>query len=179
MCHPAGNNDQTAPTSSVVKYVFPERQVEGRRFPKLTLFWHDGGNKPPRPHDIPADEPYSEEENGTLFVGTKGYISCGTYGGNPLLHPQARYADYKQPEPWLERIPGDNPHLEWIRACKGGKPAGSNFEYSGPFTEVVSVGNVAIKSGSPIIYDAANMRIVNNPDADALLYRNPREGWAY
>lgn len=172
-----GLTEYAAPNKSVIKYIFPERVAEGKTWPEVTLYWHDGGNLPPRPEGIPADEDFANFDNGTIFIGEKGYITCEGYGENPKLHPEAQYKDYMPPEPFIERAPNNSPYEEWFRAIKGGKPAGSNFDYSAPFTEVVLLGNIALRSGSLIEYDAENMLITNNAEANKYLHNEYREGW--
>ena len=68
---------------------------------------------------------------------------------------------------------------EWTRAIRAGNPklAGSNFEYSSPFTEVVALGTMAIIAGGKFTWDSANLKS-NREDVNALLYPNYRKGWA-
>jgi hypothetical protein len=73
-----------------------------------------------------------------------------------------------------------NPHIEWIKAIRAGNPlaAGSNFEYSVPFTETVCLGTIAIQVGKKFTWDGAAMK-TSLPEADALLapvYH--RKGWS-
>jgi hypothetical protein len=67
--------------------------------------------------------------------------------------------------------------VEWQTACKGGPPALSNFSYSGPFTEMVLLGNAAIRSGKKLLWDAENLTFRNAPEADQYLRREYRQGW--
>jgi hypothetical protein len=75
-------------------------------------------------------------------------------------------------------------HKEWIEACKGGKPAGSNFDCAGPMTEVILLGNIAVRmslktqeKGLRMAYDGPSMRITNLPEANEYVHRKYREGW--
>jgi hypothetical protein len=74
-------------------------------------------------------------------------------------------------------VPGNSPHLDWIRACKGGPPACSNFEISGPFTEMVLLGNVALRLGKTIEWDSKHLRVTNAPEAAAFIKSHYRHGW--
>jgi len=172
-----GNTAQSAPTKSVIRYDFPEREADGRTWPAVTFYWYDGGELPERPEGIPAEEKLGDGDNGTLFIGSKGFMSCGTYGGNPRLHPEAENAAVVIPEPYIERVPDNSPYEDWFRACMGGPAACSNFDYSGPFSEIVLLGNIALRTGQRIEWDAANMQVTNLPEANALLTRDNREGW--
>ena len=78
-----------------------------------------------------------------------------------------------------ETLPRSIGHYEeWIAACKGGPPAGSNFDYAGPLTEIVLLGCTAVRSGEKLVWDAENMRFPNVPEADQYLRRTYREGWS-
>ena len=83
--------------------------------------------------------------------------------------------EYKRPKHTIAPSPGH--HKEWILACKGGKPAGSNFDYSGPLTEIVLLGNLALRAGQPIEWDTANMKVVNVPEANAFVTKKYRAGF--
>ena len=56
---------------------------------------------------------------------------------------------------------------------------GSNFQYAGPFTEVVLLGNVAYRAGKTITYDPQALRISDAPDANEeyLLYQTLVGAW--
>jgi hypothetical protein len=64
---------------------------------------------------------------------------------------------------------------EWIEACKGGTPAGANFEYSGPLTEMVLLGNLAVRTGKKIEWDAAKLRCTNVPEANEFVRKQYRK----
>ena len=83
---------------------------------------------------------------------------------------------YEDPDPIFPRV-GDNPYKEWINACKGGSLCLSNFEYSVPLTEIVLLGNVALRAGRKIDWDAENLKAKGHPEADQLIRSNPRKGW--
>jgi predicted dehydrogenase len=113
--------------------------------------------------------------NGSLFVGDKGMITTGTYGEWTRLIPVEKMRDYEFPPELLTRSPGH--YRDWIRACKGGDPACSNFSVSAPFTEWVVLGALAIKLNTRLEWDAEKMRISNNSDANELLKPKVRRGW--
>ena len=84
-----------------------------------------------------------EGTNGSLFIGDRGTLTTGTYGENTRLLPVEKMKDYEFPPEMLPRSPGH--YRDWIRACKGGTPACSNFEVSAPFTEWIALGAIATK----------------------------------
>ena len=182
-----GNSDQTGPTKSVIKYEFPARpfrdsypQAEwyGKTLPPVTVYWYDGGIMPPRPAGVPEDEVLGEGANGSYFVGDDGVATTGCYGGETRLLPKERMDEYTMPVEFIPRILNDgNSYLEWISACKGGTPAGSNFSYSGPFTETVLLGNVAVRAGQKLLWDAKKMKVTNLDSANQYVARTYRKGW--
>ena len=174
-----GNNKETFPRKSRLKYEFPAR---GDMVP-VTIYWHDGGNMPPRPEGVPETDLLGDGPNGTLFIGTKGLATCDTYGDNARLLPNSVMKDYKRPDPTIPRIePPDkwkSPYVEWIAAIKDGKKPGSNFDYSGPLTEWIVMGNLALRfPGEKIEWDAKNMRVTNLKKANKHVMREYRKGWA-
>ncbi len=167
-------NDETAPNWSIITYRFPAR---GNK-PPVKLVWFDGGKKPPRPKDLEEDRELSE--GGQLILGDDGTImDTNDYCNGPRLIPESRMRDFmpNRPAETIPRIPGGDHHQEWIRACKGGKPAGSNFDYSGPFTEMVVLGNLAVRTGQKIEWDAVNMKVTNVPEANRYVRSEYRKGW--
>jgi hypothetical protein len=142
--------------------------------PPVKMTWYDGGLRPPRPEELEDNQHFGT--NGTLFVGDKGKMFGYT------LIPEAKRKAYGKPPKVLERSPGH--HQEWIDACKGGKPAGSNFDHAGPLAEAVLLGNVALRPAMKekltrvrLLWDSANMKITNVPEANQFLHREYRQGW--
>ena len=113
--------------------------------------------------------------NGSLFVGDKGMITTGTYGEWTRLIPVEKMKDYEFPPEVLPRSPGH--YRDWIRACKGGVPACSNFSIAAPFTEWIALGSVAIKVNGKLDWDSENMQITNNSSANEMLKPYIRQGW--
>ncbi len=115
---------------------------------------------------------------GLLVFGDKGKILCGSHGASGLrLLPESLDRDYQRPPKRLKRSPGH--HQEWIAACKGGEPAGSNFvDFAGLLTEVVLLGNIAVRLGRKLLWDGPSMRITNVPEANAFLQTEYRQGWS-
>lgn len=114
--------------------------------------------------------------NGSLFIGDKGMITTGTYGENTRLIPVEKMRDYEFPPEFLPRSPGH--YRDWIRACKGGVPACSNFSVSAPFTEWIALGAIATKLNCRLEWDTENMKITNNSQANELLKPRIRKGWS-
>ena len=115
--------------------------------------------------------------DGSVFVGDKGILTTGTYGEVTRLLPVEKMKDYKMPPPLLTRSPG---HMrDFIRACKGGDPACSNFDVAAPFVEWMLLGVIALRHEGKLEYDPDKMRITNNSDANKLLKPTFRKGWEF
>jgi len=115
--------------------------------------------------------------DGTLFIGDKGMLTTGTYGDVTRLIPVEKMKDYRMPSPLLTRSPG---HMrDFIRACKGGDPACSNFEVAAPFVEWMLLGAIALRFDGKLEYDPEKMRITNNVEANKLLKPVFRKGWEF
>ena len=169
-----GMNDQTGPVKSTIKYQFPARGT----MPPVTVYWHDGAVLPPRPEGVPEDQKLGDGDNGSIYLGTDGYLTAGEYGGDARLLPDEKMADYTMPAPSIPRIKGGNPYRNWLDCIRSGEQPASNFSYSGPLTEVANMGNVALHSdGRELEIDVPNMRITNLPEANKLLTKEYRKGW--
>jgi len=168
---------ETYPRSSIVRFQFPER--EG--LPACKLTWWDGGLMPPRPDILDADEPLGDEDGGVVFLGDKGVLVCGCYGRQPRVFPEARMAEAHKVPATIKRIPGDleGHEQDWVRACKGGEPASSNFNYSGPLAETVLMGNLAVRHpNKKLLWDGDQMEVTNDKAANAYVRRQYRAGWS-
>ena len=115
--------------------------------------------------------------DGSVFIGDKGMLTTGTYGEVTRLLPVEKMKDYKMPAPLLTRSPG---HMrDFIRACKGGDPACSNFEVSSPFVEWMLLGVIALRNEGKLEYDPEKMKITNNAEANKMLTPTFRKGWEF
>ncbi len=171
MDEPAAVKEETAPKSSIVRFQFPARE----QMPALALTWYDGGLMPERPVELAEGRKFGEADD-NLFVGEKGKML-----GYRLI-PEARMKDYGKPPQRIERSPGH--HKEWLIACKGGPAARSNFDWAGPLTEVVLMGNIALRmekqlyeKGLKLHCDGPNMKITNLPEANRYIRDEYRDGW--
>ena len=136
---------------------------------------------PPRPAELEEGRRMGDEDGGLLFIGDKGTLMTGCYGKNPRLIPESKMQSYTVPEPSIPRIPeGISGHeMDWVRACKENKPASSNFDYSGPLSEMVLMGNLAVRFPyKRLLWDGLNMQITNDEAANAYVKREYREGWS-
>ncbi len=185
------NYVDSCPASSIIHLKFPRKDGKGN----ITITWMDGGLIPKRPNELLPDEVMGGGDigNGYIFEGTKGKLMAN-YNMSPVLLPTSRMKKATFPKQTIPRIAGaDMGHYtEWVEACLAGygkKQLSSPFEYAGPFTEAVLMGNLAIRSyamskdeGHPgrkkLLWDAKNMKITNFDEANQFVKREYRSGWS-
>jgi predicted dehydrogenase len=163
-------NDETYPLGSIIHFEFPAR--EGMA--PVVLTWYDGGLRPPIIKEL---EPGMKMgAGGTLYVGDKGKIL------DDQIVPKSLRDSYKKPAPYIPSSPGHE--MEWILAAKGGAPAGSNFDWAGPLTETVLLGNIPLRrelrevlSGQSLTFDPVSLTIPNLPEANKFIHYEYRSGW--
>jgi predicted dehydrogenase len=163
-------NEETYPSGSIVKYEFAARE----NMPAVTLTWYDGGLRPLLFKEM--DEGMKLGTGGTIYIGEKGMIL------DDKILPKALRESYKAPAPYIPSSPGHE--QEWIRACKGGDPGGSDFEWAGPLTETVLLGNIVLRSelkeklsGEILLWDPEKFSFPNMREADKFLHTEYRKGW--
>jgi predicted dehydrogenase len=166
-------NTESYPRASIVRYEFPARGD----MPPVKLTWYDGGLTPPRPAELEKGRQMGNMFGGVIFIGDKGKIMGGGHGGvGARIIPESKMKEYKRPPKTIARSVGH--YVEWLNAIKTGQAAGSNFDYAGPFTEVVLLGNVALRMmHEKLDYDGPNMKVTNIPEANKYIHREYRKGW--
>lgn len=163
-------NNETGPAWSIITYEFPARGDK----PPVKLVWYDGGKKPEKPKDLEPNRKLAKV--GQLLIGEKGTIMDTTdYCNSPRLIPESAMKAFKRPEKTIPRVPRGNHYQEWINAIKGGPKPGSNFDYAGPFSEVVLMGNLALRVGKKVEWDGENMRCTNIPEANQYVTKTYRK----
>ena len=159
----------TWPQSNHITWTFPGTAHTAK---ELIVEWYDGEFVPPpdifRRIEIPDFHPYES----TLFIGSEG-VMFWPQGGGPQLWPQRSFATLSDP-----KFAGLDHHGSFVDACLGGPDPQCKFAKTGPMTEVVLLGTVAVRvPGQTIEWDAVNMKIPNCLEADKLLRRTYRAGW--
>jgi len=113
--------------------------------------------------------------NGSVFVGSKGYMATGSRGEGVFLLPASRWADYILPPQLLQR--GINHQQDWIRACKGGAPGVSDFSVACPYIEWLALGAIALRVPGKLLWDAKTRRFSNSEEANKYLRPELRKGY--
>jgi predicted dehydrogenase len=168
---------ETGPLWSIIEIQFPARADK----PPVKMTWYDGGKVPPK--ELFHGEPIPKADGGSLVIGSKGTLFTRTWHGGQSkedmfqLLPRKEFADIQLPVQTLPREPSQSQHKEWIAACKGGPMPLSNFGYAASLTESLLLGNVALRTGRRIEWDAEQMRATGCPEADQYIRPSYRSGW--
>jgi Oxidoreductase family, C-terminal alpha/beta domain/Oxidoreductase family, NAD-binding Rossmann fold len=182
-------NPETCPTSAKIKYTYPARGDKPHQA-ALDFYWYEGVNKqrklvPPRELLSKLLKPGDNlSDSGSIIVGEKAILfSPNDYGAEFRIVGEV---DVPKNLGRPERLPVTetrNNDLamkeEWARAIRENKPeiAFSNFEIAGMLTEAILLGNVAIRVGKKLEFDAVKLQCPNNKDAAQYIKREYRKGW--
>jgi predicted dehydrogenase len=189
-----GGTAIAAPHRSTVTYQFPTSHLGG----PVKFAWYDGVvakegvylHAPPEglwKADFPtADHVFRRFD--LVVVGEKGRMFFGRTRQDWVFKPDALGLEFPAPPKTIARVPGGvgdgkgddsgGPYFEWLNAIRTGTPALSNFAASGPFSETVLLGNLALRLGQRVDWDAKNLVAKNAPAAAAPLIRRAyRKGW--
>jgi predicted dehydrogenase len=137
----------------------------------LPLEWFDGEFYPPQDvRDLYTGQEYPAES--AMLIGTEGALLI-PHDGMPVLLPESKFANYRVTE-----FEAGNHYHNFVVACLGGPKTESHFAQTGPMTEAILLGTVAIRVPDKLIeWDAVNMKFTNYPEANKYLRRNYRKGW--
>lgn len=158
------------PQSNHITWMFPGNSYTEKDV--LPVEWFDGEFYPPQEiRDLYAGNEYPAES--AMLIGTEGALLIPHQGVTVLL-PEDKFKNY--PYPKFE--PG-NHYANYVVACLGGPKTESNFAQTGPMTEAILLGTVAIRVPDQLLeWDSDKMKFVNYPDADKYISRKYRKGWS-
>jgi len=167
---------ETAPRLSRITYEFPARA--GR--PAVTLVWRDGSIFPPRPTEWGAERPWvPDPEGGQLWTGDRGTLVAGTYGADPQLCDAGKQAALAKAMPAVKYPRTEGVYKEWTAAIRAGTQPGSNFAgYAGPLTEMIVLGNLAVRSGQTIELDPESGVLKTTGIPQEWILPSYRSGWS-
>ncbi len=189
-----GGSQERYPLRNVIRWNFPARGD----LPPVKVHWYDGHTKefdhpvkdkhgkpvaetfirPPLVAELEKKYGRDFGDGGTLYVGDKGVMYSDNYARSARIVPEEAHRQFPVPPKQLPRVKGTH-QADFLRACKDGHTPSSHFDYSGPLSEMVLLGCLAIKAGvgQPVEWDAANMKCANLPELDRIVTRKYRPGW--
>ena len=161
----AAAREESYPKASAIHLHFPARASR----PAVRISWYEGGLRPPRPAGLKPDDDHffrpGGSNEGTMYVGDRGYLLAGFNGDNPRVYPENKaYELPPRPRGARER---DIAIDQWIAACKGGPASATSFETQSPVTEAFLLGCIAQRVPAEwLAWDSANMRFTNSERAN-------------
>ena len=157
------------PQGDHITWMFPGNDMTDSNF--LPLEWFDGEFYPPSEiMNLYTGSEYPAES--AMLTGTEGALLI-PHGGMPVLLPQDKFINYKVPE-----FEAGNHYHSFVVACLGGPKTESHFAQTGPMTEAILLGTVAIRvPGTKLDWDADKMKFTNFQEAEKYLRRTYRKGW--
>jgi len=164
-----GTNREVWPGPETISYTFPGTQYTADK--EIRIVWRDGGRKPPREL---AQMPEGVElpGAGSLFVGEEGTMVL-PHVGMPQLYPISKFASFAAPA-----IQGTNHWHDWVDAVLAGTKTSDGFEYAGPLTETVQLGNIAARMPQKMLtWNSDLLTFGNAPEADAWLTKKYTKGF--
>jgi predicted dehydrogenase len=159
-----GANEFIHPDKAHIRYLFPARG----KFPPLQLDWYSG-ELPAEVAELTGGRKAGDDDGGAVIVGSRGYISHGTY-------PSSQFAMFPEVPASMPALRGSHESI-WADACKGQGPVSSDFGFAAGLTELTHLGNLAIRLGGKIEWDAKAGQASNRPEAAALIRMPRRPGW--
>ena len=189
---PSSIYDEACPASSYVTYKFKPSKINDS---EVKMVWMDGGIRPSHPDIITDADDIGD--NGVLMIGENGLIWCGNYGLKGRLYIKGQEGVVETGKKSEINAVEFGHQNHWIDAIKDGygsdkqRSLTSNFDFAGPLSEVVLLGNVAIRSAllrrsrrsnvfigkKQLLYYNKEMKITNFDNANQFLTRKYREGW--
>jgi predicted dehydrogenase len=158
-------------TKARVKLTYPGTEYTADK--TVDVWWYDGGELPPDAIREPIGARFPEQ--GSVVVGTDGMIVLPHVTAEAFVLPDSKMAALPQ----IELADRDH-YGEFIDVVRGGgkEKCSANFDYAGPLTESVIIGNVAARfPGETLRFDAKALTFPDKPAADEFLRRSYRSGW--
>ena len=168
---------ETAPTLSRLVYDFP---AKGSRGP-VKVIWRDGNLDEPRPANLPPDMEWPWGDPGyQLWIGRDGMLIADVYGDSVRLLDPKKQAEFEHNPPAKKYPRTEGVYKEWIKAIKTGTQPGSNFPgHAGPLTEMLLLGNLAVRLQQDIDLDLKTGNVTNVPVPEEWITPVYRDGWSW
>lgn len=178
-------NRLSFPKWEIIRWQVPARGS----MPPVRFTWHRGPEKALAPgsrekleallrnRGLPQEKMEAVfKEAGLLILGRDGAVVSDSHNANVTMLPDEKFRDALKGGP-KKLTPSKGHYKDWLFACRGGEPAWANFDYAGPLSEFLMLGNIATQFDTELEYDPVAGRIVNSPEADKLLGYEYRKGW--
>jgi hypothetical protein len=164
-------SEESWATRARVKLTYPGTEYTAGS--TVDIWWYDGGELPPDTIREPIGARFPDQ--GSVVVGTEGLLVLPHGRPEPFVLPESKMAALPQFE-----LPERDHYAEFVDVVlAGGKDkCSASFDYAGPLTESVIIGNVAAHfPGEALEFDAKTLSFPRKREADQYLTRSYRSGW--
>ena len=181
----SGHNGDSYPSWSKIKYEFPE--LDGRA--AFNMYWYDGGQLPPQEL---FDDVTLKVKDGVTRSSNRTSAVCSIIGDKAKMYAAGDYAEngieitggVEELDVEYPVVPGSNPDFEqnreWYEAIidSSKKPTSNFYDYAGPLTETILLGNLAVYKGGRVEWDAKNLKPTSDPDLEKIVKPEFRDGYS-
>jgi predicted dehydrogenase len=161
----------TWPQGDHITWTFPgNEKIAGD---ELVLEWFDGAFYPPeRIRKLYSEDMKEYPPESSMIIGTEGSLLI-RHNEPPQLLPEEKFNSVQRP-----KFPTLSHYHQFVDACLGGEKPASHFAQTGPMTEAILLGTVAIRvPGQKLEWDSAKLKVTNSAEGNRFLQRKYRDGW--
>ncbi len=192
--HVKNYNDYFFPFETTLKFRFPSRGD----MPPVDITWYDGvanlppfpdgydsvtasvDNSIPPPGGVPQQARPSQArrpQSGKVIYSKELTFKGGTHSAPLSIIPADKAKEMAQKLPAVPPSPSDH-YVNFLKACLGEEKTRSPFPLFAPLAQIFSLGIIAMRRRSKLVFDRQTKEIVNDKFANAMLAdRSPRKGW--
>lgn len=182
-----GHNALFFPQASTINFKFPAR----KNMPPVDLIWYDGVNNIPEVPEgygkLELDPNIPPPGNGNIQPSSLGpgkiiyskdlIFKGGSHGSTLSIIPESKHMEMQDHLPDVPTSPSDH-FVNFLRSCKGEETCRSALNISGPLSQVFTLGTIAQRLKTTLVFDRQKKVITNNTLANYLLIdAPPRKGW--
>jgi len=114
---------------------------------------------------------------GKIIYSKELTFKGGSHGSTLSIIPAEKAKEMASKLPEVPKSPS-NHYANFLKACKGEEKTRSPFEIAGPLSQIFSLGVMAQKLNTKLVFDRDTKNITNNKLAnDLLVGLPPRKGW--
>ena len=169
------DNGTNWPHGVRVSWSFPKR---GNMVPCI-MRWSSGTyDSKPMPSTVDPERVASVSKHPSAYFGTKGIAVSGWWMGGVRLAPESFMKEVGKPKTVIPRVKGGH-EVDFLNAIRTGGRSSADFDYSARLTEIMLVGNAALRVRGKLCYDFRTGKFTNSDKANALVKREPRKGWEF
>ncbi len=165
------------PDGGVVTWKFPAR---GKMPPVIMKFYLGASTRnAPRPRHMEEGRNSRIQSSGSVLVGEGASIIAGSHSQGGRIIPEVKMQETGKANGTAFRCEGKGHLQNFTLACKGEDTAMSPFDYAGPLSEIIVLGDIALMHpGRTLEWDSKRMKITNDEVANNSLFMrrlNPRD----